>query len=234
LHFSFTWDWNAAEAAFRRAIEIDPLWPPAHLMLGHTLSQMGKQAEASTAMRRARGLDPLSAMVHAMSSQVAFQARDGSAALDHARQAVVIDPQFWIGYVMRAQAHEQLGDADAALDDLLAAARFSGGNSKALSFRGHLLASIGEAEGAREIMKTLQAIARDRYVPPFALALVSAGLGESDAMFESLEQALSARDVHMIFISVDPRFDRYRADARFVELLGRCAFKGVIGGHSIA
>ena len=69
-------------------MDLDPLWPFAHWMLGHTLSQMGRHNEAASPMRRARELDPLSAVVHAISSQVAFQARDYSAALDHAQQAI--------------------------------------------------------------------------------------------------------------------------------------------------
>jgi TolB-like protein/Tfp pilus assembly protein PilF len=226
VHWSFTWDWVAAEAAFRRAVDLDPLWPVAHWMLGHTLSQMGRHSEAASPMRRARELDPLSAVVHAISSQVAFQARDYSAALDHAQQAIVVDPQFWIGYVMRAQAYEHLGKVDLAMDDLVPAARFSGGNSKAISFRGHLLASIGRTDEARGVLKMLQAVAHERYLPPFAIALIYAGLREPDAVFEWLELAFAARDVHMVFLSVDSRWDQYRADPRFETLIAKCGFKG--------
>jgi TolB-like protein/Tfp pilus assembly protein PilF len=224
VHWSFTWDWLAAEAAFRRAVDLDPLWPFAHWMLGHALSQMGHHAEAASAMLRARQLDPLSAMVHAISSQVAFQARDHSAALEYAHRAIVIDPQFWIGYVMRAQAYEHLGEVDLAMDDLVPAARFSGGNSKAISFKGHLCARVGQTDAARDVLKMLHTAARERYVPPFAIALVHAGLREDNAVFEWLERALASRDVHMVFLTVDSRWDRYRADPRFTSLIARCGF----------
>jgi TolB-like protein/Flp pilus assembly protein TadD len=224
VHWSYTWDWVAAEAAFRRAVDLDPLWPFPHWMLGHTLSQMGHHGEAASAMLRARQLDPLSAMVHAMSSQVAFQARDHAAALEHAQRAVVIDPQFWIGYVMRAQAYEHLGNMDLAMDDLVPAARFSGGNSKAISFRGHLLARIGKTDEARDVLRALRAADRERYLPPFATALVHAGLREDEEVFEWLELALAARDVHMVFLTVDSRWDRYRDDPRFQSLIARCGF----------
>jgi TolB-like protein/Flp pilus assembly protein TadD len=227
-HWSFTWDWIAAEAAFRRAVDLDPLWSTAHWMLGHALSQMGRHDEVASPMARARQLDPLSAMVHAISSQLAFQARDYSAALDHAQQAIVVDPQFWIGYVMRAQAHEHLGKFDLALDDLVPAARFSGGNSKAISFRGHLLGRIGRIDEARDVLKMLQGVARERYLPPFAIALVYAGLREHDAVFDWLERSFAARDVHMVFLPVDSRWDYYRADPRFQTLIARCGFTGAV------
>ena len=61
-------------------------------------------------------------------------------------------------------------------------------------------------------------------MPPYAMALVSAGLGEWDAVFEWLDKAYAARDVHLIYLPVDPKWDSYRADPRFVALLARCGF----------
>ena len=104
VSWQLEWNWPHAEAAFRRAMTLDASsgWPQS--MLGHLLSQTGRQAEALPLMRRARELDPYSAAHHAMSSQVAFQARDYGAASEHARQAIVVDPDFWVGYMMRGQA----------------------------------------------------------------------------------------------------------------------------------
>ena len=53
------WDWAAAEAALRRAVELDPSNGTGHRTLGHVLSQRGRQAEAMAAMARARELNPL-------------------------------------------------------------------------------------------------------------------------------------------------------------------------------
>jgi tetratricopeptide (TPR) repeat protein len=225
VNWSFDWDWPAAEAAFRRAVVLDPNNATAPRTLGHALSQSGRHSEALTAMRRARELDPLEPMAHALSSQVAFQARDYSAAVEHARQAIIVDPEFWIGYMMLAQPYEQLGKTELALEALTSAARFSGGNSKAISLRGYLLAKVGRANEAREVLRTLEAVSRLRYVPPYAMALVYAGLGEREAVFEWLDKAYAARDVHLIFLPVDPKWDPYRADARFEALLARCGFR---------
>lgn len=42
-----------------------------------------------------------------------------------------------------------------------------------------------------------------------------AGLGERDNALDWLERAVSAQDVHLVFLPVDPKWDEYRGEARF-------------------
>jgi Flp pilus assembly protein TadD len=109
VNWLLDWQWKSAEAALRRAVDLDSSNVTAVRALGHVLSQLGEQSEAEVAMRRTRELDPLSPMSHAMSAQVAYQARDTAAAVKHARQAILIDSTFWIGYMELAQAYTQTG-----------------------------------------------------------------------------------------------------------------------------
>jgi len=220
------WKWPAAEVALRRAIDLDPSNASTYRVLGHALSQAGRHQDAEAAMRRSRELDPLDALNRAISSQVAFQARDIPAATEHARRAIVLDPSLWIGYVELAQALEGAGEHDLALEALADVERLGSVNSKLLSLRGYILARMGRIDAAREALTLLDAYARDRYVPPYAQALIYAGLGERDAMFKSLELAYAARDVHLIYLPVDMKWDPYRAEPRFADLLARCGFTG--------
>ncbi|MEP7308074.1 MAG: winged helix-turn-helix domain-containing protein [Acidobacteriota bacterium] len=224
VNWMLDWNWGAAEKALRLAIRLDSSNANGYLALGHVLSQAGRQGEADAAMRRARELEPLESMVVALSAQVAFQGRDYRAAVDHARRAVLMDSTFWIGSVQLAQAYEQIGETELSLTAATDAARFSGNNSKATSLRGYLLAKIGRTTEARAVLGQMEDAARQRFVPPYAMALVHAGLGERDAVFEWLEKAYAARDVHLIFLPVDAKWDPYRADPRFVALLARCGF----------
>jgi hypothetical protein len=123
---------------------------------------------------------------------------------------------------MLGQAYAQTGETDLALEALSDAARFSGGNSKAISFRGYILAKTGRVGEAREVLRTLES--REGYVPPYAMALVHAGLGDGDAVFAWLEKAFDAHDIHLIYLPVDAKWDPYRNDPRFAALLARCGF----------
>ncbi len=128
---------------------------------------------------------------------------------------------------MRGQAYEQLGQHESALEALTIAVRFSGSNSKPASLRGYVLAKRGRLNEARQVLATLQTASHNRYVPPYAFALVHAGLGDHEAVFDWLTRAYSMRDVHLIYLPVDPKWDSYSADSRFQALVARCDFLGV-------
>ena len=219
-------DWPGAEAAFRRAVTLDPNSAIAHLMLGHVLSQTGKQAEAREMARRSRELDPLFSHTFALSAQIAFQARDFGSALEFARQAVAINPEGWIGYVNLGQVLAELGRFDEALIALDLSDRYSDGNSKAVAFRGNVLARQGRREEASAVAAKLESLQHSRYVPPYAIAMVYAGLGERDLIYQWLDAACDVRDVHLVFLPVDPRWDDYRGDLRFQSVMDRCPFDG--------
>lgn len=225
-HFFLDWDWAASEAAFRRAAALDPNSAIAHLMLGHVRSQSGDHAEARVLTRRARELDPFFSHIFALSAQIAVQAQDFAAAVEFARQAVAINPEAWVGHLNLGQAQSGLGEHAAALASFDNAVRYSGRNFKSLAYRGHALARMGEVQEARAVVAALEATARERYVPPFVIALVHAGLGEHEAAFEWLEHAYVTRDIHLVFLTVDPRLDGLRGDPRFADLLARCQFFG--------
>jgi DNA-binding winged helix-turn-helix (wHTH) protein/tetratricopeptide (TPR) repeat protein len=224
VSFFLDWNWPAAETAFRKAVALDPSYCLAHRTLGIALSHMQRHEEAQSAVRRAREIEPLHAAHQALSAQVAFNAGEYPAAVQFAQQAIVLDPGFLVGHLQLGQAHEQLGNSDLALDALQNAGRLSGSNSKVVALRGYLLAKLGRTDEAREVLNTLEAVSHERYVPPYAMALVHAGLGQRDPALDWLERAYEARDVHLIFLPVDPKWDTFRSDVRFLALLKRCGF----------
>lgn len=230
VKFWLDWNWRDAETVLRKATSLDSSYSFAYRMLGITLSYMGRHDEARSAAHQARELDPLDFVHQALSAQVAFNACDYDEAVEFAQRSIVLNPEFWVGYIQLAQAHERLGNDALALEALQKAGQFSGGNSKILSYRGHILAKLGHIKEAREIIDTLEDVSRQRYVPPYAAALVYAGLQEEDQALERLEQAFVTHDVHLVFLAVDPKWDAFRAGHRFQAILQRCAFAGGSGG----
>jgi hypothetical protein len=94
-----------------------------------------------------------------------------------------------------------------------------------------LLAKLGRIDEALSILSALQTAPGDRYVPPYASALVYAGLAlrdgtpaSRDSTFQWLERAYDVRDVHLVFLAVDPKWNAFRDDARLAALIERCGF----------
>jgi tetratricopeptide (TPR) repeat protein len=197
-------------------------------MLGFYCSHLGRHAEALAASERGVELDPLNPLQHAVASEVAFRRREYAAAVIHAQRTIDLDAGLWVGHILAAQACEQLGEYRRALDMLTDAERLSGGNSKVISLRGYILARTGQVGGARAAIGHLSETAAAHYVPPYATALIHAGLGEGDACFDWLERAYAVRDIHLTLLPIDPKWDACRADRRFESLLARCAFTAAV------
>jgi TolB-like protein/Flp pilus assembly protein TadD len=222
--FWLDWDWERAERDLRRAIELNPNYASAHRYYAHVLSNSGRHDDAAVESEKARQLDPLSPIMHAVSGQLLFQARCFGQAEACAKRALAIDSNFWIAHVVLAKVHERTGRLADALEEAQTALRLSEGNTEGLSQKGYVLAATGRRAEAEEVVGALAAIACGRYVPPYNVALVYAGLGDREAAFHWLEEARAARDVHMVFLTADAKWDSFRCDPRFRQLLERCGF----------
>jgi tetratricopeptide (TPR) repeat protein len=175
-------------------------------------------------MRRARELDPLYAMHHALSAQLAYAARDFAAAARWARQAIIVDPIFWIAHWQLAQACVSLGQPKQALEALSDAARFSHNNTKTIALRAYLFAQTGHVQEAREILQVLEALARERFLAPYCIALAHLGLEDHESALDALDVGYAVRDTHLVFLPIDAKWDPLRQHQRFKALLRRCGF----------
>ena len=91
-----------------------------------------------------------------------------------------------------------------------------------MSLKGYTLAAMGRRREAEQVLRTLLETAGARFVPPYNIALLYTALGNSDAAYEWLEGAGLIRDVHMVFLTVEPKWDPLRGQPAFQSLLQRC------------
>jgi tetratricopeptide (TPR) repeat protein len=234
IHLLFDWDWPAAEKSLRRAIALDSSSSQSYWMLGHALSLQGRHADASDAARRARDLDPLNPLTHSMSAQIAFSAHNMDEAARHALDAIRAEPNDWVAHWQLGQAYERMNRVKDALEEFTEASRLSNGNTKPISVSAYTLARSGRTDQARQILEDLEGLAQQRYVPPCALAVVHAGLNEEDQMLECLERALAVRDVHLIYLPHDSKWDSFRSNERLKRVIQLCGFSPPGGSAAIA
>jgi len=217
----YEWDWAAAEREFHQSIRYDADYATAYHWYGVFLSLTGRIDEGIAALKRAQQLEPLSLMISASLGRELYHARRYDEAIDEMRKALEMDANFaalhwWLGL-----PYEQKGMHQDAIEEFRTASRLSKGNPSALGALGHAYAAAGQRQKALQILADLRELARQRYVAPFEISLIYAGLGDNGHVWEWLEAALEDRSWGVMFLKVDPRFDHLRADPRFHDLLRR-------------
>jgi TolB-like protein/Tfp pilus assembly protein PilF len=223
IKFWFDWDFEGAEAATRKAISLNSNYFLAHLYLAHVLSNVGRHDEALETIRQARVLDPLSLLTNTMYGQFLYHAGQLETSIQQFRATLDMEWRFWIAHICLAKSYEQQRMYSEALAACDAAWEFSGGNSEALSLAGYIHAVSGErAKAEAKIQQLLEQKAK-RYVPSYSVALVFAGLGETETALQWLEQAIENRDVHIPFL-LDHKWNGLRSNEQFQQLLKRVGF----------
>lgn len=223
IGFWFDWDFAAAEAAARTAIRLNSNYCTAHFYLAHILSNVGRHDEALATIRQVLVLDPFSLIANAMYGQFLYHAGRLDESVRQFQATLEMDSRFWVAHICLAKTYERLGRYPEALESCDKAWEFSGGNTEALSLGGYIYAISAQPPEAKAKIRELEEQKLKRYVPPYNLALVFAGLGQSDTALGWLEQALEDRDVHMTFL-LDHKWDRLRSDPRFTVIAERCGF----------
>src|SRR5262245_26829898 len=85
------WDWTAAEAEFKRAIELDPNNAIFRAIYADFLSTHERFPEAMAQARRAQELDPLSVYVSSSLAKVDYNSRDYDRAFEGYNQLLELN-----------------------------------------------------------------------------------------------------------------------------------------------
>ncbi len=165
ISLNLEWDWTRAEKSFRRAAQRNPNWEFPHVMLAHVFTRTGRASEAAEQMARAQQVDPLSAAVHALTGQILNESRHYREAAEAAKKALNLSPDFWIGHVVLGAAYERQGNYAEALREF-DQAYASSHNSKALAYKGYVLAKTGRRDEAEDVIRTMKEMAHERFLPP--------------------------------------------------------------------
>ncbi len=210
----YGWQWAKAEAAFRRAIELNPGHATAHHWYAVHLNAQGRRAEADPEFRRALELDPISPIIITNSAYPAHYARDYKSAIETYKKALAIDPNFVPAHKGLMLAYEQTRDHKLALEEALAFLRLAGDATLAAMVR-----AAGDYPAAiRKWQAVLEEQARAVYVAPMVLADLAARNGDREAAFRWLARAMEERSAPLVYLKVDPVYDRIRDDRRFAQI----------------
>jgi hypothetical protein len=86
---------------------------------------------------------------------------------------------------------------------------------------GHTYAIAGNRAEAERVLTELRFEAQSRYVSPYDIAVIHAGLGDRVSAIKSLSEAFEDRSAWMVFLGVDPRLDVLRDEPSFQAIATR-------------
>jgi tetratricopeptide (TPR) repeat protein len=210
-------DWTGAELEFRRALELSPGSADTYDLFGRMLSALTRHDEAIAMVTRAQELDPLAHRTDVASMLVRAGRYDE--ALQAATRAVEFDPDDPRGRSILGWVHLKQGSEDKGLAELERAVALAPGNTLFWAQLGQAYALVGKVGQARDVLRQLQALSRERYVSPYHLAYVYTGLGEQDAAMDLLERAHEQRSGGVYGIKGSFLFTSLHAHPRFTALL---------------
>jgi tetratricopeptide (TPR) repeat protein len=214
------YDWQGAEAEFRRAIALNPNYATAHHRYADYLLARGQLEDALAAFERAHALDPLSRIISAEMGAALAYAHRYDDALRQLRATLELDPNFavthfwlcWV-YVWKRLPREAIPACERSVA--------LSGRNLGLDGLAAAYAGSGDTAKAAAIVRELEARSRREHVSPATIARARMGLGDTARAFAWLDRAVAARDLHLTEHSFAPIWDPVRADPRFARLLER-------------
>jgi tetratricopeptide (TPR) repeat protein len=215
----FEWKWTEAEQAFRRAIELNPAYAPAHQWLGFVLGMTARFDEAKQSLKVAQELDPFSASINTSAVWPQLWARRSSEARQGFRAAVEVHPGYWVAHYYLALSCALEGDWSNAVLSARQAVEL-GDSPWKFAGAGFVYGKAGLIPEAMAILNRIEEeVSRpQRPGASFYAAAVHAGLGNKDRALRLLWQAAAERHWNIAWLKVDPFWDDMRSDPEFLRL----------------
>ena len=229
LKLFYEWDWAGAEAALKRATELNPSDAHAWHHLANYHSAMRHLQETSEARERALQLDPLNARSLAASARDLMITGDLDGALVHARHAARLDPlhplllgtgptsPVGVPEILLAQGHH-----DEAVEEYLRVAALRGATPREIE----AIRTAYASQGLRGFWRRWIEMDLRQYPSPdpVRMATLHALGGDTTKALDWLERALAERSPGLIYIRRYPAFAALRTHPRFERILRTMKF----------
>ena len=214
-------DFAGAEREFKRAIELNPNYSVAHHWYAIYLMIVGRQSESLAEIRRALELDPLSLSINTWVGTILARSGQLDQAIAQLLKTVEMDPNFILAHFRLGSLYEERGTYDKAISEFKEVLKLSDGKPLGASSLARVYALTGKRAEAQKDLDELVRLSKQRFVSPASIALIYIALGDKDQAFKWMEKSNELRELNIVRLNADPRFDPLRSDPRFTDLVRR-------------
>jgi len=220
------WNWDAAEAYFRKALEAGSGGADVHIAYSDYCAYHGRSEDAIAAAGKALEVDPSSPYINALLAQALHMAGLYPEAIAQADRTLAQAPDFAFAHLFRALPALMSGRRGEAITHLQRAYA----SSNRVDFAGALGYAYAVAGRRDEARKLLAQIEKDG-APPIVLAFIRHGLGDDERAMDLVEAAAAQRDWHVLLLGAEPALAKLGAHPRGAALLERIGASRVRSGR---
>jgi serine/threonine-protein kinase len=217
----YEWDWEGAEVAFKRALELNPNFAEARVFYSHYLAFLGRAEESTEQIERALELDPLNPFyqgLYGIQISMTGGIEDAIAQIRHTHEMA---PGFDFGRLALAEMLDLVGRKEEALMEIRT--HYGGiGDEEILE-----ALDRGEAEaGYKGAMRAAADLLAERSLTQGGVLIQDISVhyeraGDIDRALEWMERGYESRDPDMPYIGAMPLSEELRAKPGFQDLLRR-------------
>jgi DNA-binding winged helix-turn-helix (wHTH) protein len=209
-------DLTSARREFERAVALG--FPVALPGYGDYLTWIGDLDGAREYFARAMRHDPVSANIATRAARLEYFDRRYEESIQRLREVLEREPSFSLARYYLALSSAFLGQTDLALQELRQARL----NANLLATDEAWIASRrGDLKPAQALLAERQPGVDSGTRDWTELLLPAISVGDHDLAIRALEEMWQTREIELLHLQVDPRFDPLRADARFQNLTKR-------------
>jgi tetratricopeptide (TPR) repeat protein len=218
IYTMFEHDPVAADACYRRALELDPNCLVALHYMGLQALCAGEFEDAFRHLRRAQAIEPLAANVSANIAMGHYYAAQYDQAIAQAEATLELAPQFAHARSVLGRSWLRLGEVDRALEAFQLRVGTTIGSAADVPAA---LALGGRHAESKVQLDELIAARAHRYVSAFDIATICAARNDVAGALDWLEIALAERAQPICALGVDPAFRHLRPEPRFRNILSK-------------
>jgi TolB-like protein len=218
IHFLYDWDWAAAEAQFRRALQMDPGDALAETWYAVFLGALGRHNESLRRILHAEAVEPLALSIRLCVGRCYVYARRFEQALEALAGLLRSEPGHRLTTIWVARTLCALDRAGEAVD-LLQQLPAEEHTPYVRSSRAYALAAVGRDDEARAVCLGLQEDLRHGRAGTLGLAPVLTRLGDHREALDLLREAVRRREPYLPWLARDERYEPLRELPGFRALL---------------
>jgi len=215
----YEWNWPAAEADFRKALEINPNSASAHHWYARHLAEIARFDEAMREIGAAEKLDSLDPAILSMKAKILGASHRYKEAIVQCGKTLELEPGFAQAVSILAQAYLHNHEYPQGIAAAKKYVELSSGSGWAKLELAYAYAAAGDKPESGRIVN--EVTAQGGPFSPYDMATICAAWHDTDGSFRWLEKAIEQRSVDLIWIRVDPRLDPIREEAGFKEIVAR-------------